>query len=262
MSKELHTVLVTGASSGIGAIYADRFAHRGHDLVLVARDETRMRALASRLEQETHVRIDILKADLTSPADLARVESRLREDERIGVLINNAGAAVHGSFADPDPDAMEQLIRLNVTALTRLSAAVVPRYLRQGSGAIVNIASVLALAPEFPLGVYGATKSYVLALSQNLQSELGGRGVYVQAVLPAATRTEIWERSGRDANGLGAVMDVNEMVDAALVGFDRRETVTLPSLPDVKQWEAFDAARRAMLPNFPNAHPADRYSRR
>ena len=262
MSKELRTVLITGASTGIGAIYADRFAHRGHDLVLVARDETRMRALASRLEQDTHVSIDILKADLTSPADLARVESRLREDERIGVLVNNAGAAAHGSFAEPDPDALERLIRLNVTAPTRLSAAVIPRYLRQGSGAIINVASVAALAPEIPMGAYGATKSYVLTLSQSLQSELGARGVYVQAVLPARTRTEIWERSGRDVNALTGVMDVHEMVDAALVGFDRREAVTLPSLPDAKQWETFDAARLAMLPNFPNARPAERYSAR
>ena len=221
-----------------------------------------MRALASRLEQDTHVSIDILKADLTSPADLARVESRLREDERIGVLVNNAGAAAHGSFAEPDPDALERLIRLNVTAPTRLSAAVIPRYLRQGSGAIINVASVAALAPEIPMGAYGATKSYVLALSQSLQSELGARGVYVQAVLPARTRTEIWERSGRDVNALTGVMDANEMVDAALVGFDRREAVTLPSLPDATQWEAFDVARRAMLPNFPNARPAERYSAR
>jgi Short-chain dehydrogenases of various substrate specificities len=261
MSTQLPKVLITGASTGIGATYADRFAHRGHDLVLVARDEARMRALAERLEQQTRVGIDILKADLTAPADLARVESRVHEDERIGVLVNNAGIATHGSFANPDLDDIERLLRLNVTALTRLVGAIVPRYLRQGGGAIINVASVLALAPEFPLGAYGATKSYVLALSQNLQSELGPRGIYVQAVLPAGTRTEIWERSGRDTKGLGAMMDVNEMVDAALVGFDRREAVTLPSLPNVDQWQAFDAARRAMLPNFANVHPADRYSK-
>jgi short-subunit dehydrogenase len=176
------------------------------------------------------------------------------------VLVNNAGMAAHGTFAAPDLDDIERLLRLNVTALTRLVAAVVPRYLRQGAGAIINIASVVGLAPELPLGAYGATKSYVLTLSQSLQSEFGPRGIYVQAVLPAATGTEIWERSGRDASRLGAVMDVNEMVDAALVGFDRRETVTLPSLPDVEQWNAFDAARRAMLPNFANAHAAARYS--
>jgi uncharacterized protein len=260
MSTDLPSVLITGASTGIGAVYADRFAHRGHNLVLVARDEKRLRTLASRLEQQNPVTIDILKADLTSVADLRRIESRLREDERIGVLVNNAGEAAHGSLTDPDLDAVEHLIQLNITALTRLTGAVIPRYLRQGGGAIINISSVVALAPEIQLGAYGATKSYVLALSQNLQSELGPRGIYVQAVLPAATRTEIWERSGRDVNTLTGVMDVNELVDAALVGFDRREAVTLPSLADVKQWEAFDAARRAMLPNFRNAHPADRYS--
>jgi uncharacterized protein len=157
--------------------------------------------------------------------------------------------------------AFENLLRLNVTALTRLTGAVIPRYLGQGGGAIINIASVVALAPELPLGAYGATKSYVLALSQSLHSELGPRGIYVQAVLPAATRTEIWQRSGRDVNALGSAMDVDELVEAALVGFDRRETVTLPSLPDVEQWQAFDAARRAMLPNFSNAHAAQRYSR-
>jgi short-subunit dehydrogenase len=261
MATQLSKVLVTGASSGIGATYADRFARRGHELVLVARDETRMHALARRLEQETGVAVEVLKADLTSSADLSRVEARLREDKRIGVLVNNAGMAAHGTFADPHIDDIERLLQLNVTALTRLVAAVVPRYLRQGGGTIINIASVVALAPELPLGAYGATKAYVLALSQNLQNELGPRGIFVQAVLPAATRTEIWERSGRDGNKLGALMDVDEMVDAALVGFDQREAVTLPSLPNVDQWHAFDAARRAMLPNFGNAHAADRYSK-
>jgi short-subunit dehydrogenase len=228
-------------------------------LVLVARDESRLRALADHIRQETGAKIDVLKADLTSSTDLARVESRLKEDERIGILVNNAGVAAHGSLANPDLDSIENLLRLNVTALTRLTGAVIPRYLRQGGGAIVNLASVVALAPELPLGAYNATKSYVLTLSQSLQSELGARGIYVQAVLPAATRTEIWERSGRDVNALGAVMDVNEMVDAALVGFDRREAVTLPSLPDAQQWQAFEVARRAMLPNFSQAHAAERY---
>ena len=145
------------------------------------------------------------------------------------------------------------------TALTRLGAAVVPRFLAQGQGAIVNIASVVALAPEFPLGVYGATKAYVLAYSQALQAELGARGVYVQAVLPAATRTEIWERSGRAVEEMQGVMEVDELVDAALVGFDRGELITIPPLPDAAQWESFNAARQAMLPNFAQTHAAARY---
>jgi short-subunit dehydrogenase len=99
----------------------------------------------------------------------------------------------------------------------------------------------------------------VLTLSQSLQSELGPSGVYVQAVLPAATRTEIWERSGRSVDDLAVAMNVDELVDAALVGFDRREPVTIPSLPDQKQWETFNAARQAMLPNLPQNHAAERY---
>jgi len=259
MTDRPRTALITGASTGIGATYADRLARRGHDLVLIARDRERLEALAERLRAETGVAVDVLPADLTEPKDLARVETRLREDDRIGILVNNAGAAAPGGFDNPDLDVQDKLIRLNVTAVTRLAGAVVPRFLAQGGGAIINIASVLAVAPEVMPGIYAATKSFVLAFSQSLQTELGPRGLYVQAVLPAATRTEIWERSGRDVNALTGVMEVGELVDAALVGFDRRETVTIPSLPDVTQWDSFAAARIAMLPNFRQKHAAARY---
>ncbi|MBN9563020.1 MAG: SDR family oxidoreductase [Alphaproteobacteria bacterium] len=256
---KLRTALITGASSGIGATYADRLARRGHDLVLVARDRDRMEATARRLRDEAGVAIDVLPADLTESSDLARVEARLREDERIGLLVNNAGAAGPGGFADADIDAQDRLIRLNVTAVVRLAGAVVPRFLAEGDGAIINIASVLALAPEIFPGIYPATKSFVLTFSQSLQAEFGSRGIYVQAVLPAATRTEIWERSGRSVEAIPGVMEVGELVDAALVGFDRRETITIPPLPDAAQWESFAAARQAMLPNFRQEHPAARY---
>ena len=255
----LRTALITGASSGIGATYADRLARRGHDLVLVARDRERMEGLAHDLRSATGVAIDVLPADLTEPHELARIEARLREDRRIGLLINNAGAALPGGFTNPDLDAQDRLIRLNVTAVTRLAGAVVPRFLAEGGGAIVNIASVLALAPELFPGIYAATKSFVLTFSQALQAELGPRGVYLQAVLPAATRTEIWERSGRNVNDVQGVMEVGELVDAALVGFDRRETITIPPLPDIDQWERFTASRQAMLASFRQKNAAARY---
>jgi uncharacterized protein len=255
----LRTALITGASSGIGATYADRLARRGHDLVLVARDRDRMERLARDLRAETGVSIDVLPADLTESRELTRIEARLREDRRIGILINNAGATLAGGFAHPDLDAQDRLIRLNVTAVTRLAGAVVPRFLAEGTGAVVNIASVVALAPEVFPGIYWATKSFVLTFSQALQAELGPRGLYVQAVLPAATRTEIWERSGRNVDDIQGVMEVGELVDAALVGFDRRETITIPPLPDIDQWESFVASRHAMLPNFRQKHAADRY---
>jgi len=252
-------VLVTGASTGIGAVYADRFARRGHDLVLVARDVARMQALADHLRKETSVSIDVVPADLTDPQDLARIEQRLREDARIGVLVNNAGASLRGGFLDQNGEDIARLIALNVTALARLANAVAPRFAAGGQGAIINLGSVLGLAPELGSTVYGATKAFVLFLSQSLNVELGPKGVYIQAVLPAATRTEIWEKAGRDVNSIPGVMEIDELVDAALVGFDRRETVTIPPLPDAGQWSAFDAARQAMVPNFLQANAAERY---
>lgn len=253
------SVLITGASSGIGATYADRFARRGHDLVLVARDKARLEALAARLRQETGVAVDILQADLTQPDELTVVEKRLRDDARIGVLINNAGMSVGGKFVEQATDDVARLVALNTTALVRLANAVAPRFTQASEGAIVNIGSVVGLAPELGMTVYGATKAFVLYLSQGLSLELAPKGVYVQAVLPAATRTEIWQRSGTDISKVPAVMEVDELVDAALVGFDRRESVTIPPLPDAGQWEAFQAARQAMLPGFRQEHAAQRY---
>jgi uncharacterized protein len=253
------SVLITGASTGIGAAYAERFARRGHDLVLVARDIARMEALGTRLRQENGVAIDIIQADLTQPAELATVETRLRDDARIGILVNNAGTAIGGSFIEQNTDDVARLVALNTTALLRLASAVAPRFAKAGDGAIVNIGSVVGLAPEFGMTVYGATKAFVLFLSQGLSLELAPKGVYIQAVLPATTRTEIWGHFGADINTLSNVMEVGDLVDAALVGFDRREPVTIPPLPDAGQWDALQAARQAMLPNYRNGHPAERY---
>ncbi|MFL5280894.1 MAG: SDR family NAD(P)-dependent oxidoreductase [Rhodopila sp.] len=252
-------VMITGASSGIGATYADRFAERGHGLVLVARDNARLESIAGLLQRENGIRVDILPADLTDPSQLAAVENRLRGDDRIGILVNNAGAAIMGAFATADMDALERLIRLNVTSVVRLAGAVVPRFVAEGDGAIINLSSVLALAPEAFGGIYPATKSFVLTFSLALQTELAAKGVYVQAVLPASTRTEIWQRSGMDIDAISGVMPVDELVDAALAGFDRKELVTIPPLPDEQQWSDFEAARLAMRPNFRQEHPAARY---
>lgn len=252
-------ILITGASTGIGATYADRFARRGHDLVLVARDAARMEALATALRKQTGVSIDILPADLTRADEIAAVEARLRDDDRIGILLNNAGAGLNGSFVDQPTDAITQLIALNTTSVTRLASAVGPRLAARGDGAIINIGSVVGLAPELGMSVYGATKAFVLFLSQGLALELGPKGVYVQAVLPAATRTELWGRAGADEANLPPMMDVNDLVDGALVGFDMREGVTIPPLHDGTLWDAFDGARKAMLPGFGTTQPASRY---
>ncbi|POA77650.1 SDR family oxidoreductase [Pseudomonas sp. DP16D-R1] len=253
------TVLITDASTGIGAVYAERFAKRGHDLVLVARDQARLDALAARLRSEHGVAVDVIQADLTQLSDLTAVESRLRDDARIGILVNNAGAALSGHFIDQSTDSVAQLVALNTTALVRLASAIAPRLAKAGDGAIINIGSVVGLAPEFGMSVYGATKAFVLFLSQGLSLELSPQGVYVQAVLPAATRTEIWDRSGVDINTLNEIMEVGDLVDAALLGFDRREPVTIPPLQEAERWDDLQSARQGLLGQIRQSAVAQRY---
>lgn len=255
----LPAVLITGASTGIGATYAERFAGRGHNLILVARDKARMNLLAARLRQDTKVSIDVLQADLTLQSDLTKVEARLREDTSIGILINNAGMGQTGAFLQQNAESIDRLVMLNTTAPTRLAAAIAPRLAQEGKGSIVNIGSVVALAPELGMTIYGATKAFVLFLSQGLNVELGAKGVYVQAVLPAATRTELWGRSGVDINTLREFMEVDELVDAALVGFDRKELVTIPPLHVAERWDVLNQARQGLMSDIRQAHAAERY---
>ena len=257
----LPTALITGASAGIGATYADRLARRGHDLILVARDEARLTALADRLHAETGRSVTVLRADLTNEADVARVEARLAEDARIGLFVNNAGMSLTGNLLTAEPEAITRLIALNVTAPTRLAAAAGRAFAARGGGAIVNVSSVLSQVVETFDGAYNGTKAHLLTVSRWLNRQLGDRGVYVQAVLPAATRTEIWERSGIDIDSFPAeiVMEVGDLVDAALVGFDAREEVTIPPLADEGLWIAADQARAAMVPVLGGNRPAARY---
>jgi short-subunit dehydrogenase len=263
MSKQASrgVALVTGASSGIGAVYADRLARRGYDLLLVARDQTRLEELAARLRSEAGVAVEVFKADLTSRADLLAVEKRLREDAAITLIVNNAGLGPEGPLLGADIDYLDRMIDLNVTALNRLAIAAATVFAKRDKGGIINIASVVALIPEFFNGSYSGSKAFVLNLTQALQSELAKTSVRVQAVLPGLTRTEIFERVGKSFDDFdpASVMDAGDLVDAALVGFDRGELVTIPSLPNQGDWDASVAARMAMGPNLSKNKPAERY---
>ena len=255
------TALLTGASSGIGAVYADRLARRGYDLILVARDPQRLENLSRELAEKTGRQVEPLQADLTVTADMHRVEQRLATDETITMLVNNAGLGATAPLIDSSADAMETMIQLNVVALTRLTRAALPGLLARGRGIVVNIASIVALAPELLNGVYGGTKSYVLSFTQSLHHEVGSKGVQVQAVLPGAISTPFWDRAGLPVEHLPTqiVMQADELVDAALSGLDQGELVTIPSLPDVAQWNTFMAARLAMGPNLSLQKAAQRY---
>jgi len=247
------TALITGASSGIGAIYADRLARRGHDLILVARSQSKLQSLAARLSDETGRAVEIIAADLGDSADLARVEAVLRSDASITMLVNNAGVGTHSSLLESDVDRMEAMVRLNVTAPMRLLA-------REG-GAIINIASIVAITPEILNGVYGGSKAFVQAFSQSLHKELADKGIRIQSVLPGATATDFWATGGLPVENLPTeiVMRAEDMVDAALVGFDRGETSTIPALADIALWDAFQAARAALAPQLSASAPAARF---
>ncbi len=253
--------VITGASAGMGAAYAGRFARRGYDLLLVARNETRLNELAARIRTDTGREVEVLAADLTDPAQLAAVEQRVRTDQAIGVLVNNAGGAWFGSLADVGTAEVDKQIALNVTSLARLAAAASANFAAKGRGTIVNLASALALNILPPGALYSATKAFVLALTQGMQLDLPGKGVRVQAVLPGAVRTAFWDGSGLELANFPAaiVMEVDDAVDAALAGLDNGELVTIPSLPDEREWTDYDAARVALAQKTSLATPADRY---
>jgi len=257
MSKD--KILITGASDGIGAVYADRLARRGNDLILVARRAEKLADLATRLEAETGVSVEVLAADLAKSDDLARIETRLREDRTITGLVNNAGIARETSIVEADPVHLTGMIDLNVVAVTRLSAAIAPRLAALGRGTLINITSVTALMPDGFTAVYPATKAYVLAFTEALQVELGSKGVRVQAVLPGITRTAIWDEAQLAHIPADMVMEVGEMVDAAITGLDLGETITIPALPDNADLEAYLTARAKLRPNLSLAHAASRY---
>jgi uncharacterized protein len=256
------TALITGASTGIGAVYADRLSKRGYDLILIARNGKLLNELATSLSASTGRKVEALPADLTDKADLRKIEERLRSDASITTLVNNAGFGGVSTLLDSNVDEMENMVELNITALLRLTKAVLPGLLERKNGAIINISSIVAVNPELLNGVYSGTKAFVLNLTQSLHKEVSDKGIQLQAVLPGATASEFWDRAGIGGHQnlpSEIVMSSEEMVDASLVAFDRGELVTIPALPDVADWDKFNSARIALAPNLSHKHSAERY---
>lgn len=253
----LGTALITGASSGIGEVYADRLARRGYDLILVARNIERLGALAGRLTAETGRTIEVLSADLGIPEDRNRVEARLRTDTTITLLVNNAGLAYDTPTAQADPDRLEAMLDVNVTALTRLAVAAAANLTAAGRGAIINLSSVLALLDTPNTATYGATKAYVLSFTHALHLDLAAHGVQVQAVLPGYTRTPMISLGQGIPDAM--IMEVDDLVDAALAGFDRKELVTIPAQHDAAGYDRLFQTRQDLLSKLVFNRPAERY---
>lgn len=226
MAARHGTALVTGASSGIGELYADRLAQRGYDLVLVGRNAEKLGALARSLAATHGVKVESLIADLGDAAGLAEVELRLDSDTSITLLVNSAGLIGGGPLSNGNLDAVSQMLAVNVLALTRLAAVAAKVFSARGTGAIINLASAMALIDNAGAAAYAASKAYVLSLSLSLDLDVKPKGVQVQAVLPGYTRTPMIS----DGAGLpnSVVMEADAMVDAALAGFDAGELVTIP----------------------------------
>ncbi|WP_313049274.1 SDR family NAD(P)-dependent oxidoreductase [Atlantibacter subterraneus] len=263
MSTASSTALITGASSGIGAVYADRLAAQGHNLILVARRADRLQALAQQLTERFAVTVTLLVADLSAEAGINAVENELRNNEVITLLVNNAGAAHMASFLDSSAQAHQDIITLNITALTRLSLAALPRFKARNAGTIINIASTLSIHARGETALYSGTKAFVLNFSRGLQAEFAQSGVRIQVVMPSITATEIWGHSGIAHAQLpeGTVMTSEDMVDAALAGLAQGENITIPPLHDMALWERYEEARLAVFGASRTGVPAPRYGK-
>lgn len=262
MSDSEGTAVVTGATGGIGALYAVGLAERGYDLLLVGRQQQALDAVAVAVANKAKVKVDTLVANLAEPTELVRVEARISRDPAIAALINGATAVTFSRLATVNAQAVDETIAVNITALTRLTRAVLAGFLARGAGSIVNFASVLAFHPWPEFGVYSAAKAYVVSFSQALQGEIAGKGVLLQVVTPPAADTGFWNRAGLPVSNLpaGAVMKPHDLVDAALKGLDRGEPWVFPSLADPAVWDAHQTTRQALVGGLMNGAPAARYA--
>lgn len=222
-------VLVTGASSGIGRVFARRFAARGHDVVLVARREQRLKELAAELKHDHSVGADVLVADLSSDAGRDAVAARLRDSGGPWVLVNNAGFGTTGPFAKAKPERETDEINVNVMAVVQLALAALPGCLAARAGGILNVASLAGFQPLPYMATYGATKAFVLHFSEALAVECQGRGVRVTAFCPGPVRTEFGQVAGASTQ-LDWLFPTSAetCVDGAMKAFDRNRTIYIP----------------------------------
>lgn len=231
----MQVALVTGASSGIGEVFARRLAARGHDLVLVARRRERLDRLADELTG-TDRTVEVLPADLTDPDQLACVEERLTDGRRpVDLLVSNAGVGTAGPFAEIPADREELALRLNTLAPLRLAHAALPGMLDRGRGALVLVSSLSGLLPVAPrAATYAATKAFLASLGRSLHVEVAGTGVQVMVLCPGFTRTGFQEASDWDQRRVPTLLwtSTPQVVDRALRDLERGRVVSIPGLPN------------------------------
>ena len=253
--------LVTGASSGLGRVYADRLAKQGYDLILVARRGDRLKEITESLQAKYGIKAKSLVADLSNPNDLKSVADVLSTDTTITMLVNNAGIATLAPVMSTEKADVDAMNDINITALTALCYAALPKFKARNKGAFINIGSVLSFYSLPISSVYSGTKGYVMNFTRGLQAEVEGTNVFVQLVLPASTATELWDLAGIPLKNLNesTLMTAENCVDAALAGLDQKELITLPSVENKELWEAYDDARKKLFAGTQSGQPASRY---
>ncbi len=266
LPKRVHA-LITGASSGIGAAFAERLAQKGYDLTIVARRRDRLETLARRLQEQHQTDVEILVADLSKHDDLLAVEKHITKDQDLEMLVNNAGFGGYKAFVELDPGMAEELINLKILAITRLTRAALPGMLARGRGSIINVSSRLAFSG--PLGssrlpkraTYAGANAYINTFSQLLQSELEGTGVRVQALCPGVVETEFHERVGADPRRFPAaiVMKPEDLVAASLKGLELGEVICVPAMEDEHLLSQVQESQRQFFEGTTGGTVAERY---
>lgn len=261
-SRAPRLALVTGASSGIGAAFAERLAGDGYDLILVARRRDRLEELAARVRAEDGVQAEVLAADLARHPDLARVEARIGETGGLDMLVNDAGFGVYRPLADLDPTVIEEMILVNVLALARLTRAALPGMLSRGRGDIINLASGLAFMPGPTMATYTGSKAFVINFTRAIDQEVRGKGIRLQALCPGVVPTEFQQRSGTDLSRIPrhAFMSAEDTVRASLAGLDLGEVVCMPGLSDLVYMARYEDAQADLTRHpLPGGGIASRY---
>lgn len=259
------SALVTGASSGIGAAFAERLAREGYNVVLVARRHERLEVLAERLRPMANDHIEVLAADLTDADGLARVEARVAGDESLALLVNNAGFGGYGPFVEVEPQVVDDLVNIHVRAVARLTRAALPGMVCRGAGGVINLASLLALSGSMapnPMpyrAVYAAAKAFIVTFTQALAGELRGSGVGVQVCLPGLVATEFHTLVGRDLSKMPPMMSAADVAAASLTAFARGEVMCIPCLDDVSLLDRLTEVQQGLLNSAFTPTLASRY---